>query len=78
MFFYVRVIDIPGPPGQPVISELTGEDCRLDWMPPLENGGCEIKGYIIERKKTSSSRWIKLNLHLHEYHNFWARRMIEG
>ena len=43
MFFYVRVIDIPGPPGQPKISELTGEDCRVDWGPPLEDGGCTIK-----------------------------------
>ena len=78
MYFHIRVIDIPGPPGKPVISQLTGEDCRVDWNPPLEDGGTHIGGYIIERKKTSSSRWIKLNSYLHEYHNYWARRMIEG
>ena len=78
MYFQIRVIDVPGPPGIPSISELTGEDCRVDWTPPLEDGGTPIRGYIVERKKTTSSRWIMLNAILHEYHNFWARRMIEG
>ena len=76
--FKITVIDRPDRPGQPQISELTGEDCMVDWTPPEEDGGCFIKGYVVERKKTSSTRWIKLNASLHEYHNYWARRMIEG
>ena len=76
--FKVTVIDIPGRPSQPEISELTGEDCQVEWNPPEDDGGCHIRGYIVERKKTSSTRWIKLNASLHEYHNYWARRMIEG
>jgi hypothetical protein len=43
MSFLIRVIDVPGPPGVPQISELTGEKCRVDWNPPLENGGCDIR-----------------------------------
>ena len=76
--FRITVIDRPSRPGRPEISELTGEDCQVDWTPPEDDGGCHIQGYIVERKKTSSSRWIKLNASLHEFHNYWARRMIEG
>ncbi|CAG5082743.1 Oidioi.mRNA.OKI2018_I69.PAR.g10196.t1.cds [Oikopleura dioica] len=76
--FLVRVIDVPGPPTQPRISELVGESCRVDWGPPLEDGGCLIRGYLIERKKTCSTRWIRLNSSLHEFHNFFADRMMEG
>ena len=76
--FLVRIIDVPGPPTQPKISELVGESCRVDWGPPLEDGGCLIRGYLIERKKTCSTRWIRLNTTLHEFHNFFADRMMEG
>ena len=37
-----------------------------------------ISGYIIERKKVKSSRWIRLNGQFCEDHTFRARRMVEG
>ena len=41
--FKITVIDRPDRPGQPQISELTGEDCMVDWTPPEDDGGCTIK-----------------------------------
>ena len=57
----IKVIDIPSAPGKPVISELTDETCRADWTPPSDDGSCEIRGYLVERKKTKATRWIRLD-----------------
>jgi len=45
--FKITVIDKPDRPGQPQISELSGEDCMCDWTPPEDDGGCTIKGNLI-------------------------------
>ena len=70
--------DKPGQPGIPVISELNNECCRVDWTPPINDGGCQIEGYFLERKKVNSERWIRLNAKLETFHNQLARRMVEG
>ena len=51
-------LDRPGPPGTPVISELNNECCRVDWTPPQDQGGAQILGYYLERKKVSHEIWI--------------------
>ena len=61
-----------------MISELNNECCRVDWTPPINDGGSQISGYIVERKKESSERWIRLNAKLVAFHNYLARRMVEG
>ena len=33
----------------------------LTWQPPENDGGSKIKGYHVERRLTSSSRWLKIN-----------------
>lgn len=35
-------------------------------------------GYVIERKKTQSQRWIRLNMEPLPLTDYEARRMIEG
>lgn len=70
--------DKPAAPGIPIISELNNECCRVDWTPPMNDGGCQIDGYVLERKKVNSERWIRLNAKLNTFHNYLARRMVEG
>jgi hypothetical protein len=76
--FMVNVIDRPSPPQKPTISDIGSDDCMINWMPPLDDGGCPFRGYIIERKKTIGSRWIRLNGALCSFHSFHAKRMVEG
>merc|ERR1712088_1212962 len=76
--FLVMVIDVPAPPENVVIGEITEDSCVIEWSPPADDGGCEFKGYTIERKKAKSNRWIRLNGALCTFHKFHAKRMVEG
>lgn len=76
--YMIMVIDVPSPPQKPEIGEVGSDTAELSWLPPLDDGGCAFRGYIIERKKVSSSRWIRLNGALCSFHNFTAKRMVEG
>jgi len=33
----------------------------VTWQPPKEDGGSPVAGYHVERRVTSSPRWIKIN-----------------
>nr|XP_039267422.1 myosin-binding protein C, cardiac-type-like [Styela clava] len=76
--FLLKIVDVPATPTTPVISNVTAETCQVEWKEPGENAGCPIKGYVIERKKTQSERWIRLNAAPIECTDYEARRMIEG
>uniref|UniRef100_F7AV37 Myosin-binding protein H n=1 Tax=Ciona intestinalis TaxID=7719 RepID=F7AV37_CIOIN len=76
--FTVKVIDVPSAPTVPKVSNVTAETCYAVWTGPSCNGGCEIKGYVMERKKTKSERWIRLNFDPLQGVEYEARRMIEG
>ena len=76
--FVIKVIDVPSCPGRPAISNLNDESCRTDWTPPQDDGDCEMRGYIIERKKVKAQRWIRLNGELCAYHNYDVRRLVDG
>nr|CAB3264099.1 myosin-binding protein C, cardiac-type-like [Phallusia mammillata] len=74
----IQVLDVPSAPTVPKISDVTAETCYVAWTEPACNGGCPIKGYIIERKKIKSERWIRLNVEPLPFIEYVARRMIEG
>jgi len=74
----IKVIDKPSAPGKPVISELTDETARADWTPPLDDGDCSIRGYLVERKKVKANRWIRLNGDLATYHHYLVKRLVDG
>ena len=49
--FYFNVLDVPGPPTGPIeYEEVTGNSVTISWRKPLDNGGSEITGYVIEKK----------------------------
>ena len=55
------VSDPPGPPENPKVSDVFKESCVLTWQTPATDGGSPIIGYVIERRLTSSQRWVKAN-----------------
>uniref|UniRef100_A0A8C5SFV8 Myosin binding protein C, cardiac n=1 Tax=Laticauda laticaudata TaxID=8630 RepID=A0A8C5SFV8_LATLA len=74
----VKVIDIPDPPEAPKITNVGEDNCIVQWQPPKYDGGQPILGYILERKKEKSYRWMRLNFDLLKDLTYEAKRMIEG
>uniref|UniRef100_A0A8C3XL64 Myosin binding protein C3 n=1 Tax=Chelydra serpentina TaxID=8475 RepID=A0A8C3XL64_CHESE len=74
----VKVIDVPDPPEAPKIINVGEDYCTVQWQPPKYDGGQPILGYILERKKKKSYRWMRLNFDLLKELSYEAKRMIEG
>ncbi|XP_060032458.1 myosin-binding protein C, cardiac-type [Erinaceus europaeus] len=74
----VKVIDVPDAPAAPKISNVGEDSCMVQWEPPAYDGGQPVLGYILERKKKKSYRWMRLNFDLLRELRHEARRMIEG
>ncbi|XP_066217843.1 myosin-binding protein C, cardiac-type [Saccopteryx leptura] len=74
----VKVIDVPDAPAAPKISNVGEDSCTVQWEPPAYDGGQPVLGYILERKKKKSYRWMRLNFDLLRDLSHEARRMIEG
>uniref|UniRef100_A0A3B3XR33 Myosin-binding protein C, fast-type n=2 Tax=Poecilia mexicana TaxID=48701 RepID=A0A3B3XR33_9TELE len=74
----VKVVDVPDPPQAPKILSVGEDSCIVQWEPPLFNGGDPIIGYVVERKKLRSYRWMRLNFDPYPETTFEAKRMIEG
>ncbi|XP_063174279.1 myosin-binding protein C, cardiac-type [Candoia aspera] len=74
----VKVIDVPDPPEAPKITEVGEDNCIVQWQPPNYDGGQPVLGYILERKKKKSYRWMRLNFDLLKDLTYEAKRMIEG
>ncbi|XP_073397927.1 myosin-binding protein C, cardiac-type [Dendrobates tinctorius] len=74
----VKVIEVPDPPEAPKILNIGEDFCTVQWEAPKYDGGMPITGYILERKKTKSYRWMRLNYDLVKELTFESKRMIEG
>ncbi|KAM9422539.1 LOW QUALITY PROTEIN: myosin-binding protein C, cardiac-type-like [Salvelinus alpinus] len=70
----VKVVDVPDPPSAPRILSVGEDSCVV--QPPKSDGGNPIIGYVMERKKKKSYRWMRLNFD--PYTTYEAKRMIEG
>uniref|UniRef100_A0A8D0DJ13 Myosin-binding protein C, cardiac-type n=1 Tax=Salvator merianae TaxID=96440 RepID=A0A8D0DJ13_SALMN len=74
----VKVIDVPDPPEAPQITNIGEDNCTVHWQPPKYDGGQPVLGYVLERKKKKSYRWMRLNFDLLKDLSYEAKRMIEG
>lgn len=49
----------------------------LDWVPPHDDGGCKISGYIIEYKIVGAFKWSRANTQLVEGTNYTVKGLME-
>uniref|UniRef100_A0A672ZND0 Myosin binding protein C, cardiac n=1 Tax=Sphaeramia orbicularis TaxID=375764 RepID=A0A672ZND0_9TELE len=75
---HVKVVDVPDPPQTPRILSVGEDSCVVEWDPPAFDGGQPVIGYVLERKKTKSYRWMRLNFDPYPQTTYEAKRMIEG
>lgn len=74
----VKVVDVPDPPEAPRVLSVGEDCCTIEWEPPAFDGGQPVLGYVLERKKKKSHRWMRLNFDLWKEMRFEAKQMIEG
>ncbi|XP_060705631.1 myosin binding protein Ca isoform X1 [Hemiscyllium ocellatum] len=75
---FIKVVDVPDPPENVKIIGIGEDWCTAGWDIPKYDGGQPITGYLLERKKKTSMRWMKLNFEPLQETTFTATRMIEG
>ncbi|XP_023212542.1 twitchin-like, partial [Centruroides sculpturatus] len=52
-------LDKPTPPQGPLIpEEVRADHVKLKWQRPLDTGGQELQGYVIEKLDAETGRWI--------------------
>ncbi|XP_051846248.1 myosin-binding protein C, fast-type isoform X2 [Antechinus flavipes] len=75
---FVKVVDVPDPPEAVRITSVGEDWAILVWEPPKYDGGQPVTGYLIERKKKGSQRWMKLNFEVFTETTYESTKMIEG
>lgn len=51
----------PGPPSQASATAIGRNHVTLTWVPPLDDGGSPITGYIVEQREHGSTLWTKVS-----------------
>lgn len=49
----------PGPPSKPEIDTVSRTAVTISWKRPVVDGGCDIKGYSVERKERRGMTWVR-------------------
>ncbi|XP_047691104.1 myosin-binding protein C, fast-type isoform X3 [Prionailurus viverrinus] len=75
---FLRVVDVPDPPEAVRVTSVGEDWAILVWEPPKYDGGQPITGYLLERKKKGSQRWMKLNFEVFTETTYESTKMIEG
>uniref|UniRef100_A0A2K5LAN5 Myosin-binding protein C, fast-type n=1 Tax=Cercocebus atys TaxID=9531 RepID=A0A2K5LAN5_CERAT len=75
---FLRVVDVPDPPEAVRITSVGEDWAILVWEPPKYDGGKPVTGYLLERKKKGSQRWMKLNFEVFTETTYESTKMIEG
>ncbi|XP_067356837.1 immunoglobulin superfamily member 22-like [Channa argus] len=71
-------IEPPGPASQPQVSNVTKSTMTVSWMPPAQDGGAPILGYILERRKRSSNMWLQVNKELLPETKLMVDGLVDG
>ena len=56
----IKVIDKPSRPQSLEIKDIKKDSIKLEWTPPLDDGGLEIKQYVLEKCELQNNIWMKV------------------
>ncbi len=59
--FFVKVLDVPMPPQNLNVTEISSYNCKLTWNSPKDDGNAPITSYYIEKLDTRRSTYIRLD-----------------
>lgn len=68
----------PGPPGKPVVYNVTSDGMTIQWEKPIYDGGTPIQGFHVEKKEMNSIMWQKVNTMLVKETEYRILGLIEG
>ena len=49
----------PSPPGKPIVMDISETRCTLRWDPAEDDGGAEVKHYVLEYFRDAWNVWLK-------------------
>lgn len=70
--------DVPSPPRDLVVSEVTDESVQLQWSAPESDGGCELLGYLVEKREAGRQQWTRVGYADTKTTSMKARNLLEG
>ena len=53
--------DAPGPPVNAKYIEVFASNIKMSWEPPLNDGGANVKNYIVDKRETSRANWAQVS-----------------
>lgn len=56
----IKVIDKPSRPQSLEIKDVKKDSIKLEWTPPIDDGGLEINKYILEKCEVQNNVWMKV------------------
>lgn len=68
----------PGPPGKPVVFNVTSDGMTVQWEAPGFDGGSPVTGYNLEKKDRNSLLWMKVNSSVISGREYRVIGLIEG
>ncbi|XP_070535071.1 twitchin-like [Ptychodera flava] len=84
----VKVLQVPDPPRNLEVGDVTKSTITITWKAPEYNGGTPIRGYVIDRKEDGTDRWFTVASSvkepvftaqgLHEGKSYWFRVSAEN
>ncbi|KAM4651446.1 myosin-binding protein C, fast-type isoform 1-T1 [Discoglossus pictus] len=74
----IKIVDVPDPPENVRITSVGEDWANVIWEAPIYDGGQAVTGYLIERKKKGSQRWMKMNFEVFTETSYQSTKMIEG
>ena len=61
----------PSPPGRPVVIDISETKCTLRWEPSEDDGGADVKHYIVEYFRDVWEVWLKAKTTKETIVSFW-------
>ncbi len=55
----LTVLDKASKPVGPLdVADVYEDSCQLSWSPPLDDGGCPVEAYEVDKMDTATGRWV--------------------